>query len=502
MLQLMKKHSISFWLFIVVFMSLLTSCNKDLLERVDELEDRVKSLEALTGQMNTNIASLQTILSAYQNSETISNISPINNGSEIIGYVISFSNGINVTIYNGTNNYQGSEPIVGIRQDTDGKYYWTLNGEWLTTANGQKICAQGENGITPQFRIENGYWYISYNNGSTWTQLGKATGNDGDSIFSSVTYDDDYVYFTLADGTSVITISREGGDVPPSVVIDNGALPGMFSISDTSQIRFSMGNLQYQASTGIWRFAERQFDFIGRTNSQISSTNVLWIDLFGWGTSGYHNQNDTYNMFFYPYSSSSDLVNETYNYDGYGPSHGIVWPFLSGESANYDWGIYNPISNGGNVDGIWRTLSNEEWIYLLRERNNASNKWGLAMVCDINGIILLPDYFERPDNIVFNIGSNNGFLNNNYNLDEWRHMEAAGAVFLPAAGFRTNVYVYHNGSMGFYWTSSYVSKGLAYHITLNETGASSQFNDYYRESNGKQFNRHYGMSVRLVQDVE
>ena len=82
-------------------------------------------------------------------------------------------------------------------------YYWTLDGEWLTDERGDKIKAEGtdgkdgadgedgsdgndgqdgtngKDGITPQFKIENDYWFISYDNGDTWTQLGKATGEDG-----------------------------------------------------------------------------------------------------------------------------------------------------------------------------------------------------------------------------------------------------------------------------------------------------------------------------------
>ena len=129
-----------------------------------------------------------------------------------------------------------------IQSDVDGIYYWTLDGEWLLDNNGNKIKAEGrdgkdgadgkdgKDGITPQLKIENEYWYISYNNGATWTELGKATGEDGqdgtdgingqdgDSMFEDVTYDDDYVYFTLTDGT-VITIPRASlldSDTPPN----------------------------------------------------------------------------------------------------------------------------------------------------------------------------------------------------------------------------------------------------------------------------------------------
>lgn len=206
--------------------------------------------------MNTNISSLQTIVSAIQKNDQISGIAPISKNGEEIGYSISFTSGKTIIIYHGTDGAAGADgqngkdgvdghtPMIGVKQDTDGVYYWTIDGEWLLDDKGNKIKAvgtdgkdgeNGENGldgtdgkdgadgkngvdgtdgITPQLKIDNGYWYISYDNGTTWKQLGKATGEDGangvdgkdgDSFFQSVTQDDKCVYFTLADGT-IVTI--------------------------------------------------------------------------------------------------------------------------------------------------------------------------------------------------------------------------------------------------------------------------------------------------------
>ena len=122
---------------------------------------------------------------------------------------ITFSRSGAITIYHGND---GSTPQISVKQESDGIYYWTLNGEWLLDASGNKIQANGVNGtngmngITPKLKIENEYWYISYDDGATWEQLGKATGNDGingDNLFTSVTQDDDYVYFNLADGSTI-----------------------------------------------------------------------------------------------------------------------------------------------------------------------------------------------------------------------------------------------------------------------------------------------------------
>lgn len=221
----------------------LSSCkynDDDLWNSVHGLEDRVAKLEELCKQMNTNISSLQTLVTALQSNDYITGVTPITNDGEIIGYTITFAKSNSITIYNGTDGKDGVDgedgtdavtPTIGVKQDSDGVYYWTLNGEWLTDEHGNKIKAEGsdgkdgsdgedgndgadgtngKDGITPQFKIENDYWYISYNNGETWEQLAKATGEDGkdgDSIFKAVTQDDKNVYFELTDGT-IITIAK------------------------------------------------------------------------------------------------------------------------------------------------------------------------------------------------------------------------------------------------------------------------------------------------------
>lgn len=198
----------------LLLLSWLSACTVDidgLSGRVDDLEARVEALEELCSQMNTNIGALQTIIDALQSNDYISSIAPIEEGEDIIGYVINFTKSGPVTLYHGQD---GGTPLIGVRQDTDGQYYWTVDGEWLLDDAGNKIPASaqngsdGQDGITPQLKIEaDGYWYISYDDGVTWTQLGKATGADGDSMFSGVTQDEDNVYLTLADGT-VVTLPK------------------------------------------------------------------------------------------------------------------------------------------------------------------------------------------------------------------------------------------------------------------------------------------------------
>ena len=215
-------------------------------DKLNSLENRVAALEQLCKQMNTNISSLQKVINAMQNNDYVTNIAPITEDGKVIGYTITFSKSGAVTIYHGkdgkdgTNGADGADgkdgytPVIGVAKDSDGVYYWTLDGDWLLDKDGNKVKAEGvdgkdgqngangnngQDGITPKLKIENDNWYISYDNGTTWNELGKATGEDGkdgDSMFKDVVYDDDYVYITLTDGT-VLKILREYGFLSSSI---------------------------------------------------------------------------------------------------------------------------------------------------------------------------------------------------------------------------------------------------------------------------------------------
>ena len=202
-------------------------------EKLYDHENRITKLEELCKQMNTNISSLQTVVNALQNNDYVTNIAPITEDGKVIGYTITFSKSGSITIYHGKDGKDGADgkdgengytPVIGVAKDTDDVYYWTLDGDWLLDKDGNKVKAEGIdgiNGLTPKLKIENGYWFISYNNGSTWTKLGKATGEngangkDGDSMFKEVTYDNNYVYITLTDGTN-ITVPR----APAKTILD------------------------------------------------------------------------------------------------------------------------------------------------------------------------------------------------------------------------------------------------------------------------------------------
>ncbi|MBR5833373.1 MAG: hypothetical protein IKY48_02210, partial [Bacteroidales bacterium] len=244
-----------------------------------------EELQAKVDQANSNIAALQTIIAALQDNDYVTSIVSVYENGKVIGYSITFSKSGTVTIYHGKDGANGSDgkpgadgadgtdgkdgadghtPVIGVKKDSDGKYYWTLDGEWLYDSAGNKIPTtgadgkdgadgsdgvdgaagqpgapgqdgqdgqDGKDGVTPLLKIEDNYWFISYDDGATWTKLGKATGEDGadgapgqdgadgqpgapgqdgadgkdgDSFFQSVdTSNTDYVVITLADGTQI-----------------------------------------------------------------------------------------------------------------------------------------------------------------------------------------------------------------------------------------------------------------------------------------------------------
>lgn len=199
---------------------LVSSCDKfddtEIWEKLENHENRISALEELCKQLNTNINSLKTIVEALEKNDYITNVSPINKDGNIIGYTISFAHSDTITIYNGSYGEDVSTPQIGVKKGSDNIYYWTVNGEWLLDADGNKIKAVGQdgtNGVTPRLKIENNYWYVTYDNGATWIELGKATSEPGDNLFKDIVVGDDYVTFYLNDDNeTVFTIPLTNND--------------------------------------------------------------------------------------------------------------------------------------------------------------------------------------------------------------------------------------------------------------------------------------------------
>lgn len=193
---------------------LATGCSKELESRVDQLENRVTAVENAVSKINQNISTLNDIVTALQNNDYVTDVVDVKNeAGEVIGYKITFSKRGTITIYHGEDGANGSNgkdaPVIGVKQDTDGLYYWTLGGEFILVNNAKLPVTgaqgdKGETGNTPQLKIENEKWYVSYDNGTTWQDLGTAI---GDSFFKDVNYDDESITFIFNDDTE-ITLPR------------------------------------------------------------------------------------------------------------------------------------------------------------------------------------------------------------------------------------------------------------------------------------------------------
>ncbi len=267
---------------------------------------------------------------------------------------------------------------------------------------------------------------------------------------------------------------------------------GFFTINEEGdQIQFSPGNLQFNAAKGshecadgktqkgTWRFAPNQWTCVGYDNGNISESYNGWIDLFGWATSGWDSGAKAYQ----PWSSSTD-------YTDYLDAH-----FDLNDGHEYaDWGVYNQI--GDDAPGTWRTLTTSEWKYLLNERSLAGNLRGHGVVNGVRGYILLPDDWITPNCLSFEWGTDGypgttDWYANVFNGKDWEAMEEAGAIFLPAAGFRNGTDAGGMENYGYYW-SGHRSAVYGFYFFFMSSDASTS-SGYYNS---------YGRSVRLVKAYE
>lgn len=241
----------------------------------------------------------------------------------------------------------------------------------------------------------------------------------------------------------------------------NAQLTGQFSVSASKQVYFSKGNLRYHCSTKAWSFATNQYDVVGQSNSNISSSYAGYIDLFGWGTSGNNN--------LMPYETSLSV--------NYGAGNNSI------ANTAYDW--------GSKVSGEYRTLTQNEWTYLLKERNNAYLLRGPATVNGVNGWILLPDNWSQPASITFTSFDDGAraYTANVYTASEFSTMQSAGAVFLPVTGYR-----YSSGSV------SVVSgvNSMGYYWSADKANISFMGNYMYCSS---EMQTYMGLAVRLVTET-
>ena len=297
-------------------------------------------------------------------------------------------------------------------------------------------------------------------------------------------------------------------DTTASVVVvrDGALMVASYKVSDTTSVYFSQGNLQFNAvqgthatadgetAKGTWRFAENQYDVILGGNENIAEDYDGWIDLFGFGTSGWNGGNAAYQ----PWSTSEEYSDYFVN---------------AGDFASKpirDWGVYNAISNGGNEPNQWRTLMNWEWKYLFQ-----NNDWTLGYVktSEKDSILccfLIPDGFSAPDGVTVKVISDGldfsegevapdyeSFKDNTYTTEQFESLEQLGVVALPGGGCREGATELLLSERGRYW-SGYVrsiKQSWGFFFSANsETWAT--------DVSVGACNHNMGLSVRLVQNVQ
>ena len=262
--------------------------------------------------------------------------------------------------------------------------------------------------------------------------------------------------------TSSITFETENAAIMPKKHVQNPPKRiGVFSVGNGKYVSFSQGNLQHTQSTDTWQFAKEQYEYIGKdniTNGQLGQI----IDMFGW-------------------SADADPANKW----------GVTIAKEGFDGDFVDWGL-NYIH--GEAPGLWRTLSQDEWSYLLSCRQHATELWGVAQVAGVNGVIILPDRWSPTDGLPFVAGINeNGYAaQQTLSVEQWQLMEELGAVFLPAAGGRdgASLAFSHIDSVGWYWLSTPTDPGKASCVRF-ECNLMVQRNGW----------RQAGLSVRLVHDT-
>lgn len=262
----------------------------------------------------------------------------------------------------------------------------------------------------------------------------------------------------------------------------NGAMAQGFSVSPTQRVELAPGNLQYLATKNQFRFAPEQFQIIGTQNDSVGEHNSHWQDLFGWATSGYDNTaNDPLAIHFAPWSWICELGAELdyeLNQFGYGPSENMRDRSLTGSSVNYDWGHYCTI--GDYVPGTWRTLTRQEWHYLLFERPNADQLRAFVSVNHVGGLLLWPDDAEAEN------------LAGNILVADWKRLEAQGCAFLPMAGTRYHRTTADVNRMAGYWTATGHNQASAYFVGIYPG---------YVALATELYGRHTGRSVRLARNL-
>ena len=564
----------NFKLFLLSLVLCLTAaCHGPIWDAIDDLDARLTQLEELCRQMNTNIGALQTMIEVLQTNDYITGIVEIKEDGKVIGYTITFAHHDSVTIYHGKDGANGQDgndgqdgkdgqdaiiPIIGVAQDTDGQYYWTLNGEWLLDDNGNKIPvtgpagadgndgndgAVGADGVTPRLKIEDGYWYVSYDDGSTWVELGVATdaikgdqgeqgekgdkgdqgeqgekgdkgdkgdqgeqgekgdkgdqgeqgekgdkgdqgeqgekgdkGDPGDTMFQSVTQDDNYVYFTLADGT-VIAIAK-GGNTSGSTDSNTG-----FIFYVTYNANGGVGTMavdtfyySYEGTIGVCEFSREDYRFVN-WNTSADGTGVPFA-------AGYSLKLDR-NMTLYAQWAEAPTVDlglsvkwATYNVGATAPDvYGDY--FAWGEVAPKEmYNVTTYVHCIGDYTNLIKYSPADQLTQLLAEDDAATANWGAGWRMPTNA-----EWTELVNTCTWTRTILNSVAGYQVTAPN------GNSIFLPYAGYKNDQGLQYADMAGYYWTST--------------IAAESYYNAFYwwlRKSSKDRYtnSREWGMTIRPV----
>ena len=371
---------------------------------------------------------------------------------ELKTYTVKFLNYDGEVLQSSTVNH-GETPVYSGKtpeRPADAQYTYTFNG-WDNAI----AAATGDQTYKAQFNTTVNQYTITVN-----TVNGTVTGADtydyGTNVTLTATPDFDYVFVNWTVGGEVVSTDNPY-TFPASANVEvvanfqevaaTTAKSGKFSTGKYEYAEFATGNLQYKkdGEHETWRFAKQQYQVVGEQNINVGDPNFKgWIDMFGWST------NDADNNFGVNPSMATDFYTGNFN----------------------DWGI--KIGEG------WLTLSHDQWDYLLNKRANASSLKQVAYVGTVFGIMLFPDKWTYPDGCKVEKtlnhddadGTDYDFYSYNYTLDQWAKLEAAGAVFLPAAGRRFggygNTYNSNGENTGSTIQDQYSTNGLACYWTSSK----------------------------------
>ena len=507
----------------VVLISFVLSCctapevSKD---DIDKIYDEIDALKTQVSQINTNISSMQTVLNALQNQDYVTAVIPINRDGVEIGFTINFQKSGAITIYHGRDGApgepgaNGATPVVGARQHNDGEWYWTLNGEWLKDDAGSMVRANSKDGITPEMKIEGGYWYVSYDNGANWTNLGKATNEADASLFKSVdaVSSDQYVSLFLADNTELKLQRYAGISIVLSEQDDMEILPGQTvtisylvngasgtpkvsvasvggwlalvnktsntegTISVTAPNPYADGSVTVLASEGTQTVMEI-LTFKGVVPEAVDlGLSVKWAscnvgattpeeygDYFAWGET------------------------ETHYEQGHSQSSSPVWK--TGYSDGYDWTTYKWCNGSYNSLTKYCTQSsygNVDNITILEQSDDVAHvKWGSSWRMPTEA-----EFKELISNCTWTWTTQNGVKG--YKVTSKKSGYTSKSIFLPAAGYRDRTYLSHVGSRGYFWSSSLGTGSPGFVCGLDFNSDCVDTDSYY--------GRCLGLSVRPVSE--